>query len=463
MGVDELALGGCQPSQILDPDPAADGTWVIDRGKTGGNSPGFRVSVPGKGKYLFKLDDVRQPEQSSAATVIGAAVYHAVGYNTTCEQVVYFRPALLTLSPGLRYKFSTFGEERAFGRGELDAIVRSAPRRGDAIRMVASAWLPGRPLGPFRYEGTRADDPNDVVPHEDRRELRANRVVAAWLGHVDVHEQNSLDLWLADAPGPPDASPGHVVHTYLDWGDCLGGDWPQEEITRRMGYAYIVDWGDMAADFLRLGVASRPWEDGRAPGHELFGYYDVAHFVPDAWKNEYPNPAFTRMTERDAAWIARILARFTAPMVRALAELARYSDPSNTEYLARVLQGRLDRILDRYLTRVSPIADVHVDGNARLCALDLAAWRGVRDGRPFRPSARTDRGALLRVAATANGRMCLDLPHVAPDAGIPDDAASRYVRLVLTDGLAQGALRAHLYDLGPIRGYRLVGVERGAP
>ena len=27
-----------------------------------------------------------------------------------------------------------------------------------------------------------------------------------------------------------------------------------------------------------------------APGQELFGYFDVEDFDPDAWKNEYPDP-----------------------------------------------------------------------------------------------------------------------------------------------------------------------------
>jgi hypothetical protein len=349
---------------------------------------------------------------------------------------------------------------RDFDRFALERILRAAPRRGDSVRMIASAWLPGRTIGPFRYQGTRPDDPNDVVPHEDRRELRANRVLAAWIGHVDSREQNSMDLWFADAPAPSDSSPGHVVHVYLDWGDSLGANWPQEEITRRMGYSYVLDWGDLAFDFVRLGVAGRPWDDGRTPGHELFGYYDVEHFVPDEWKSEYPNPAFTRMTERDAAWMARILARFTPEMIRALAEAASFTDPRSTEYLAQVLEGRLARILDRYLTRLSPVADVHVEGGNRLCGVDLAEWRHVGAAERFHYTARLGTSLPLPVQRGEQGRICVAIPHVSPDRGAPDDAPNRYVAVTLLDGVAESPLRAYLYDLGPTRGYRLAGIER---
>jgi hypothetical protein len=52
---------------------------------------------------------------------------------------------------------------------------------------------------------------------------------------------------------------------------------------------------------------------------------------------------------------------------------------------------------------------------------------------------------------------------VAGDGGPPDDAAERYAVVTLENGVAKGPLLAHLYDLGPTRGFRLVGVERPSP
>src|SRR5581483_5329960 len=99
------------------------------------------------------------PEHPSAASTIGAAVYHAAGYNTSCEQIVYLRPSLLSLKPGLKFR-GNFSEEKPFDRPALDAILALAPHRGDLLRFQVSKWLPGKTLGPFRYTGTRADDPN---------------------------------------------------------------------------------------------------------------------------------------------------------------------------------------------------------------------------------------------------------------------------------------------------------------
>ncbi len=278
MSAEDIQRGACdreRSSSTQGADP--DGSWVIDKGKENGSSPGFRVVVRGKGKFMFKSDGT-VPEHASAASVVGAAAYNAVGFNTSCEQIVYIRRSLLKLNPGLRVA-GNFAGGKPFDQKALDAILAVTARRGSLLRFQASAWLPGRLLGPFRYEGTRQDDPNDVIPHENRRELRGGALLAAWLDHFDAREQNSMDSWLADASKEPDSSPGHIVHYYLDTSDCIGSAWDWDEITRRLGFSYIVDWGDLSADFVTLGIPLHPWDRvKRVPSFEQFVYFDVNHF-----------------------------------------------------------------------------------------------------------------------------------------------------------------------------------------
>ncbi|WP_394823446.1 hypothetical protein [Pendulispora albinea] len=454
IGIEELMRGACEPALMLDDENAQDGTWVIDQGKPNGASPGFRVNLPGKGKYMFKADSKEQPERPSAASVIGAAAYHNVGFYTSCEQIVYFKPSVLKLTPGLRFEDNS-GIERDFNKAALDKVLDIAAKRGGRVRMQASAWLPGRLIGPFSYDGTRKDDPNDVIPHEDRRELRGGRILAAWLHHFDAREQNSMDSWIADDKKNPDSSPGYVRHYYLDTSDCLGSEWDWDAISRRLGNSYLLDFGDIGQDFITLGIPTRPWERmKRSPGHEIFGYYGVDEFVPDQWKNEYPNPSFSRMSERDGAWMARILSRFTPEMIATLAKMGELSKFDNTEYLAKVLEGRLVKILERYLLRLSPIADLRLDGPNRLCGTDLAARRMVRDPRSFHHSARLSNGANLPVSELTNGDFCVDLPPTAP---------ATYVQVYLWDAVAKGALVAHLHAPNGQRGYFLAGLERPDP
>ncbi len=225
-------------------------------------------------------------------------------------------------------------------------------------------------------------------------------------------------------------------------------------ISKRLGQSYLLDYGDISLDFITLGIPARPWDHmQRVKGREIFGYFNVEQFDPETWKNEYPNPAFSRMTERDGAWMARVLAHFTPEMVVGMAKLARFTDPGNTDYLAKVLQGRLDRILARYLTRVSSISDVRVEGE-RLCATDWAEKRGVREASAFRYSAHAADGAPLAVERLSGGRICVPLTHATQS-----NSTTRYVGVRIEDGVARPLL-AYLYDLGPAGGFRLVGLER---
>jgi hypothetical protein len=461
MSLDELRLNACARDKVLDPDRAPDGAWIIDKGKMTGSTPGFRINVPGKGKYLVKVE-ARGPERQVAATVMGEAVYYAAGYYASCEQALYVRPSTFKLLPGLTARKGNFGDEYPFDQKALDDLFAKSTMRGGLLRISASAWTPGYVIGQFRYEGTRADDPNDAVAHENRRELRGARLLAAWIDHFDSREGNSLDTWIADAKGgPPDSSPGHVVHYQIGTSAALGSVWDWNEISERLGYSYILDWPEMGTDFITLGAKSHVWDTARkAPGHEIFGYMNVADFDPELWRNEYSNPAFGRMTERDGAWMARILARFTPEMVHTLVTMGQFSDPANTEYLESVLQGRLRKILERYLIRLSPIAGVHVEGLERLCGVNLAELRGLRDPADFRYTARFDGGRWLTVERRTGAQVCVALPHVGAEGGTADDSPQRYVRVRIEDGVAKGPLVAHLYDLGEKRGYRLAGIER---
>jgi len=201
----------------------------------------------------------------------------------------------------------------------------------------------------------------------------------------------------------------------------------------------------MTADFLTLGIPRRAWDTmARDP---VFGYFG-ARFDPESWSNAYPNAAYSRATERDEAWMARILAHFTPEMIDALAKKGDFTDPSNETYLAYVLGARLDRLLARELTRVSPVTDVRLVGD-RLCGVDLAEQRNVRSRESFRYMAHVVDGPALGVERADGGKICVPLAH----------GNSSYVRIEIADGVACRPLVAHLYDLGAA-GFRLVGLER---
>ena len=463
LSAEDIRTAGCKREQMLDPASAPDGSWVVDGGKLEGSSRGFQMKVPGKGRYFVKVEDSSDPERQSGAALIGMAAFHAAGYFTPCEQIVYAKKSTFKLLPNLRSK-ANFKDEVPFDQAAFDRLFAKATRHGELVRLNASAKIPGHLLGPSLYKGTREDDPNDVIPHEDRRETRGMRVLAAWLNRWDAREENSLDTWFTDGKGAKDASPGHVIHYQLDTNECIGGlgDW--DTVSKRLGSAYLVDWGEAGADFVTLGIRKRPWDVAeKAPGYELFGYFDVETFDPDGWKAEYQIASFSRMTEHDGAWMARILARFLPEHIRTMAELGDFANPSHTDHLQRVLEGRLRKILERYLLRLSPLADLAVEGSSYLCGVDLAEYRNVRDNRRFVHSAVTSRGAHLAISRPGGARVCAPLPHFAPDGGPAPGAAERYFTVTFRDAVAAGALVAHLYDLGPSRGFQLAGIERPEP
>lgn len=464
MSVEEIKRGSCN-DDVLDPLNDPPGSWVIDQGKPNGANPGFRVKVAGRGKFFLKADVANQPEKGTGAAAIAARFYHAAGWFAPCDSVVYIRRDLLSLKPGLMVTDNT-GVSRPFDEKALNELLEKAQKRGDLVRMVASKFLPGIPLGPFTYDDTREDDPNDVIPHEDRRDLRGAKVISAWLNHFDSREQNSMETWMAVNPKAPESSPGHIRRWYLDLGDCFGSEWEWDGITRRLGHAYYLDIPYVLEDFFTLGIIERPWDRAvRSKDGEIFAYFNSKDFDPDMWRGGYPNPAFNRMTELDGAWAARTIARFTKEHIEAAISVGDFSKPEHNAFLLHHLLLRQKRILETYFKNRSPIADLVVEGD-KLCGVDLAKKTGTYPGSTYSYSALAWSGEEAMptkepvVTAGENGAVCVALNHVAADGGEADDAASRYLIVDVQNGVTRGPLRAHLYDLGPAKGFRLAGIER---
>jgi hypothetical protein len=445
---EDLAKGPCNDGKVLDENGPA-GSWLIDQGKPNGANPGFRVRAP-SGKFMLKADILSEPERATAAAAIATRIYWAAGYHSPCDSVVYVNPHLLTLKPGLKSTDNS-GVERHFDDAALAKVLGYAARRGGYLRMSASRWLPGRPIGPFTYAGMREDDPNDVIPHQHRRDLRGAKLIAAWLNHFDSREQNSMNVWLAANDSDPDSTPGHIRHYYLDFGDCFGSEWEWEMLSKRLGHAYYLDVGYVTEDFLTLGLIERPWDRAKkTPGIEIFGYYSARDFRPELWRGGYPNPAFTEMTERDGAWAARIIARFTPEHLRAIVKSANLSNPRHSAYLLDTLIRRQHAILQRYFATLSPLAGFELAGS-RFCALDLARSSAAFAGQRFSYSARVQGGPAVPTVAHRGGKVCVDLPR--------SSAADGYLVIDVNNGQAPGPLRAHFYDLGG-KGFELAGIER---
>jgi hypothetical protein len=282
--------------------------------------------------------------------------------------------------------------------------------------------------------------------------------MAAWTNHWDSREQNTLAMWVETRPGQ-----GYVRHHLLDFGDCFGTfAGSNATVVKRRGHVHWFEPSQVLVDFVTLGVIERPWDDAKlGPTGAFLGYYDVEAFDPESWSANYPNPAFGRMTERDGAWMARIIAQMDERDLRAAVSTAHLDQRISDEWV-RVLMGRRQKILARYLTRLSPLAlpNLVVDGmQTSLCARDLAFDTGIAKAQRYRARwARDGEWRETQPTLDAQGRVCVKLP-VSRSAS--SERPAYFVLEVATSdpALDAGPARFHVYQKGPAS-YLLVGLER---
>jgi len=308
-----------------------------------------------------EVDPPSNPELTSGAEIIGTAFYHAFGYHTVAVYPAEVDADRLMISEKATIRDSLNGKRRRMTRRDLDEVFKRAARQPNGrYRVILSRFAEGKPLGNFRYYGTRPDDPNDIVPHEHRRELRGARVFAAWLNHDDSRGINSLDM--LEQVG----ATSYVRHYMFDFGSILGSGTIFAQ-RHRPGNEYILEWKPGWLTLATLGLYTRPWMLIDYPDvPPSVGRFEGDAFDPGTWKPEYPNPAFENLRADDAFWAARIVSKFDDEMIRAIVGKARYSDPKATEYISGTLIRRRDKVLATWLNQVNPVVNVALSGVGEL-------------------------------------------------------------------------------------------------
>lgn len=347
--------------------------WTITRGKNRGFQPGFRAfdrSDPNKTVLQLEFDPPRNPELATAAETVGTAFYHAFGYHVVDVYILEIDPAKLEISPDATIRDSN--GRRPFVGADLDDVMKnSAKLPNGRVRAIASRFVEGVDVGKFEYHGTRADDPNDIYPHEHRRELRGSRVFAAWLNHDDSRAVNSLVMKLEIG------GKRHLKYYMFDFGSIFGS------ATRfadplQSGREYLIRKGPALLTLATFGLYVRPWlRTDYPPGPASVGRFTADRFDPAAWVAEYPKAAYENMRPDDAFWGARIVSKFSDAAIRALVEKGRYSDPRAVDVLTDTLIKRRERIKEVWLTGINPIVNASLTATGMLTFENAAMAAGV--------------------------------------------------------------------------------------
>ncbi len=354
--------------------PDTTGPIVLTQAKLQGISPGFHIQDSRGVRYVVKFDPQGFQYLSSSAGVIANRLMYAAGYHVPEDYIFRFRREHITgVKEGATYEDEEF-VEHPLEIDMVDEILSRVDTLPDGrFLAVASQYVPGPPLGPFHFSGTRKDDPNDWYAHEHRRDLRGLYVVSSWVNHVDMRFANTMDAFV---------DPGYVRHYLIDFAASLGSGTIRPHYPRE-GEEYNFDFWPTTGRIFTLGFYRQGWE--RQPSEVIdpsIGWMQVETFVPVGWKANWPNEAFVNRTVRDSYWGAKLVGSFTDAQIRAAVDAGELPSEFAADTLAAMLSYRRDRIVEYWYARVSAVENPEVQADAASGAGFGLAFDdyGIRDG-----------------------------------------------------------------------------------
>ena len=271
---EELVRG---PGADHAPDPR--GPWRVITVSPRGIRPGILVADARDQLYLLMFDPPDHPEMSTGSQMVSSRLAHAIGYFVPECYLVHFDRGTLAITERSEI-VSSAGNRRGLTETDLEVFLRGVARTGSrqyravALYISQDEWRAY--LGPFQVFTRRADDPNDIVPHEHRRDLRGLFVVSAWLNHAWMRAVGTVDV-LADVGGIP-----RIRHFLVDFFGTLGSG--QNEVKQAWeGNGPLLDGGSILRNATGLGIWSPAWMRERFPGIPAVGRFASSTFDPERW------------------------------------------------------------------------------------------------------------------------------------------------------------------------------------
>ncbi|NOQ98204.1 MAG: hypothetical protein GQ561_08575 [Calditrichae bacterium] len=311
---------------------------TVVKAKVGGANPGFIISDARGKRYLMKFDPPHFPAIETTTALIVNRLFWGFGYNVPEDYLFLFHKDDLSIDPA--------GE---LTREDVAEVLRSVSLPVDGVyRSTVSLLIEGIVLGPIPDKGVRKDDPNDKIPHENRRVLRALRVFSAFTNHSDIRIDNSMDVYVGQT------GKGYVEHFLLDFGEAFGGHGAEHDYLWD-GFNHWFSYSNFFQNLVTFGLKVHNWESIRYTSWKSVGAFESKVFNPGDWKEVSPYEPIRVSQPDDDYWAAKILAALTRDHITELVKAANYPDQGASEYIIETLMERRRKVLEYFLNQVSPL------------------------------------------------------------------------------------------------------------
>ncbi len=355
--------------------PRTDQPWRVLTVKPFGDRTGILIADAADALYLLRFDPKSHIELQTGAELVSSKFYYAAGYNVPENYLVYVNRQQLEIHSGAE-QITSQGELRDLLPEDIDRFLKNVAEDSDLGFRAVATRVPRRELlGNYQFYATRSDDPNDVVPHEHRRDLRGMWVMHMWLNNPEFNPANTLEALVSDGPGQPQYIRRYVVDFFRTLG--AGSRGPKEA---REGNEYRFNLKTALKNVGTMGVVAPAWAREAFPRVRGVGRFGAEAFDPDTWTADTHFVTWANRLPDDLYWGAKLVMSFTDEEIRAIVNTGAYTDERAAPWIAETLIQRRDKIGRAFFAKVLPVDNFRIEGG-RLAFDDLMVEYGLGEPR----------------------------------------------------------------------------------